>query len=100
MVAAGLESDVGSSATCAFARGANRDGLCMSLARAFVPAFADDFFVARQNRADARIGMRAVQPALREFERAAHGGFIERAEIHLRSLPAFRGDTSPGNSES
>src|SRR5688572_32891757 len=97
---AGLERDIGSGAAGAFACGADRDGLCMRLARALVPAFADDFLITRQHRADARIGMGAVQPSFRELERAAHGGFIECAETHLRSLPAFFGERSPGNSES
>ena len=89
MMAAGLERDVGRGAARAFARGADGDGLGMRFARALMPAFADDFLVARQHRADARIGMRAVQAAFRELERATHGGFIECAETHLRSLPVF-----------
>ena len=100
MMAAGLERHVGGGAARAFARGADRDRLGVRFAGAFVPAFADDFLVARQHRAHARIRVRAVQAAFRELERAAHRGFVECTEIHLRSLPGFFGSSSPGSNES
>ena len=99
-MAAGLERHVGRGAARTLARRANRDGLGVRFAGAFVPAFADDFLVARQHRADARIRMRAVQAALRELEGAAHRGFIECAELHLRSLPVSLAAVSPGSNES
>ena len=100
MMAAGLERHVDRGAARALARGADRNRFGVRFAGTFVPAFADDFLVARHHRAHARIRVRAVQAALRELERAAHRGFVECAEIHLRSLPDFFGVNSPGSNES
>ena len=99
-MAARLERHVSRGTARTLARRAYRNGLGVRFARAFMPAFTDDFLVARQHRAHARVRLRAVQTALRELERAAHCGFIERTEFHLRSLPDFFGGSSPGNNES
>ncbi len=100
-VIAGLERDVGGGAARAFAGGADRVGFGVRLTGTFVPAFAHDFVVARQHGADARIRIRAVQAARRELQRAAHGDFIECAEItHSRRPRRGFGGDSPGNSSS
>ena len=99
-MAAGFERHVRRGAARAITRGAYRYGLGVRFTGAFVPALANDFLVARQHRAHARIRMCAVQAALRELQGAAHRGFVERTEFHLRSLPGFFGSSSPGSNES
>jgi hypothetical protein len=58
----------------------------MRFAGAFVPAFADDFFVVNDHAAYKRIGIGTAQPVLGQFYAAAHEDFV----AHALKLRVFR----------
>src|SRR2546430_17638672 len=71
-----------------------REPLGVRLARLLVPALADDFLVAGNDAADARIRRGGIQALLSERKRPPHHGVIERPKLghrgccHLRRLRA------------
>ena len=78
LVIAGLEVDVDGGISRAFARGAKREHFGVRLARLLVPALADDFLVAGNDAADARIRRGGIQALCSERKRPPHHGVIER----------------------
>src|SRR2546430_13232647 len=66
-----------------------REHLGVRLARLLVPALADDFLVAGNDAADARIRRGGIQALLSERKRPPHHGVIERpkrSEEHTSEL--------------